>query len=32
LRGDQTWATISVTPAAVSDQNNTSTGYFDLPC
>jgi hypothetical protein len=23
------WA--SVTPAAVSDQNNTSTGYFDLP-
>jgi hypothetical protein len=23
--------TVSVTPAAVSDQNNTSTGYFDLP-
>jgi hypothetical protein len=32
-RGDGTWATpsASVTPAAVSDQNNTSTGYFDLP-
>jgi hypothetical protein len=32
-RGDGTWATPSatVTPAAVSDQNNTSTGYFDLP-
>jgi len=32
-RGDGTWATpsASVTPAAVSDQSNTSTGYFDLP-
>ena len=26
-----TWSTVAVTPAAVSDQNNTSTGYFDLP-
>jgi hypothetical protein len=27
------WSTVSssATPAAVSDQNNTSTGYFDLP-
>lgn len=25
------WGTLSVTPTAVSDQNNTSTGYFDLP-
>jgi hypothetical protein len=31
LRGDQTWTAVSVTPTAVSDQNNTSTGYFDLP-
>ena len=32
-RGDGAWATpsVSVTPATVSDQNNTSTGYFDLP-
>jgi len=32
-RGDGTWASpsTSVTPAAVSDQSNTSTGYFDLP-
>ena len=32
-RGDGTWAavTASVTPADVSDQANTSTGYFDLP-
>jgi hypothetical protein len=32
-RGDGIWASpsSSVTPAAVSDQNNTSTGYFDLP-
>jgi hypothetical protein len=32
-RGDGTWAapTASVTPTAVSDQDNTSTGYFDLP-
>ena len=26
-----TWTTVAVTPAAVSDQNNTSTGYFGLP-
>jgi len=25
------WGALSVTPTAVSDQNNTSTGYFDLP-
>lgn len=25
------WSTVSITPAAVSDQTNTSTGYFDLP-
>ena len=25
------WATVTATPASVSDQNNTSTGYFDLP-
>jgi hypothetical protein len=25
------WGTISVTPAAISDQPNSSTGYFDLP-
>lgn len=31
LRGDQTWQTLEITPAAVSDQANTSTGYFDLP-
>jgi ribosomal protein L35AE/L33A len=32
-RGDGTWASpsTSVTPAAVSDQSNTSTGYFSLP-
>ena len=32
-RGDGTWATpsASVTPAEVSDQSNTSTGYFDIP-
>ena len=32
-RGDGIWATptASVTPASVSDQDNTSTGYFDLP-
>jgi hypothetical protein len=31
--GSFSWTTIttSVTPADVSDQNNTSTGYFDLP-
>ena len=26
-----TWTTVAVTPAAVSDQANTSTGYFGLP-
>ena len=26
-----TWSAVSATPASVSDQNNTSTGYFDLP-
>jgi hypothetical protein len=31
LRGDNSWQTVSVTPTAVSDQDNTSTGYFDLP-
>ena len=31
LRGDNSFATVSVTPTAVSDQDNTSTGYFDLP-
>lgn len=31
LRGDNSWQTVAVTPTAVSDQNNTSTGYFDLP-
>jgi hypothetical protein len=30
-RGDGTWATVTVTPASVSDQANTSTGYFDVP-
>jgi len=25
------WGTVSITPTSVSDQNNTSTGYFDLP-
>ena len=28
---NSSWATVSVTPTSVSDQNNTSTGYFDLP-
>jgi hypothetical protein len=31
LRGDNTFAVVAVTPTAVSDQNNTSTGYLDLP-
>jgi hypothetical protein len=31
LRGDNTFAVVSVTPTAVSDQANGSTGYFDLP-
>ena len=31
LRGDNSWQTVSVTPTAVSDQANSSTGYFDLP-
>jgi hypothetical protein len=31
LAGDNTFKTVAVTPTAVSDQNNTSTGYFDLP-
>lgn len=31
LRGDNSWTTVSVTPTAVSDQANSSTGYFDLP-
>lgn len=31
LRGDNSWQTVSVTPTAVSDQENSSTGYFDLP-
>jgi hypothetical protein len=31
LAGDNTFKTVAVTPTAVSDQDNTSTGYFDLP-
>jgi len=31
LAGDGSYKTVSVTPTAISDQNNTSTGYFDLP-
>jgi hypothetical protein len=31
LRGDNSWQVVSVTPTAVSDQANTSTGYFDVP-
>ena len=31
LRGDNAYAVVSVTPTAVSDQVNSSTGYFDLP-
>lgn len=31
LRGDNTFAVVSVTPTAVSDQVNTSTGAFDVP-
>ena len=31
LRGDNSWQVVAVTPTAVSDQDNTSTGYFDLP-
>jgi hypothetical protein len=31
LRGDNSWQVVAVTPTAVSDQANTSTGYFALP-
>jgi len=31
LRGDNSWQVVSVTPTAISDQLNASTGYFDLP-
>jgi len=31
LAGDNTFKTVAVTPTAVSDQLNSSTGYFDLP-
>jgi len=32
LRGDNSWAVVdAVTPTSVSDQNNTSTGSFDVP-
>ena len=31
LRGDNTYAVVAVTPTAVSDQANSSTGYFDIP-
>lgn len=31
LRGDNSWQVVAVTPTAVSDQSNISTGYFDLP-
>jgi hypothetical protein len=30
LRGDNSWQAVSVTPTAVSDQANTSTGYFAI--
>lgn len=29
--GSFSWTNVSVTPTAVSDQSNTSTGYFDFP-
>jgi len=28
---DPSWGAVSITPTAVSDQTNSSTGYFDLP-
>jgi hypothetical protein len=28
---DSSWGTVAVTPTSVSDQDNTSTGFFDLP-
>lgn len=31
LRGDNSWQVVAVTPTAVSDQANSSTGYFGLP-
>ena len=31
LRGDNSWQVVAVTPTAVSDQANSSTGYFALP-
>ena len=31
LRGDNSFQVVAVTPTAVSDQANTSTGYFDIP-
>lgn len=31
LRGDGSWQSLAVTPAAVSDQPNTSTGAFSIP-
>jgi len=31
LRGDNSWQVVAVTPTAVSDQTNSSTGYFDIP-
>jgi len=31
LRGDNSWQVVAVTPTAVSDQANSSTGYFDIP-
>jgi hypothetical protein len=31
LRGDNSWQVVAITPTAVSDQSNISTGYFDLP-
>jgi hypothetical protein len=31
LRGDNSFQVVAVTPTAVSDQANSSTGYFDLP-
>ncbi len=31
LRGDNSWQVVAVTPTAISDQDNTSTGYMMVP-